>query len=63
MEWIFGKNKDKVKEESRCMYQLCIKRAESIGKAEYISSNGSISLVDIYKKDMLRCFMMLWLSR
>ncbi len=45
---------DIVKEESRQMYNLCLKRAESIGRAAFIRSEGRIDLVEIYKDDMLR---------
>ncbi|MGN0436007.1 MAG: AAA family ATPase [Wujia sp.] len=52
MEW--GFNVVKVKEESRMMYELCIKRAESIGHAEYVRTNGKVSLAETYKSDMLK---------
>ncbi|MBQ7707508.1 MAG: AAA family ATPase [Lachnospiraceae bacterium] len=45
---------DIVKEESRQMYNLCLKRAESIGRAAFIRSEGRIDLVEMYKDDMLR---------
>lgn len=51
MEW--GFNVVKVKEESRLMYNLCMKRAESIGHAEFIRTDGRISLQDAFHTDML----------
>ena len=45
---------DIVKEESRQMYNLCLKRAESIGRAAFIRSEGRIDLAEMYKDDMLR---------
>lgn len=51
MEW--GFKFVKVKEESRAMYELCLKRAESIGRAEYVKSNGQVSLEEIFRTDML----------
>ena len=54
MKWGFNFLKgDIVKEESRQMYELCLKRAESIGRAAYIRSEGRINLVEMYKDDML----------
>ncbi|MBQ9277879.1 MAG: AAA family ATPase [Lachnospiraceae bacterium] len=54
MKWGFSFLKgDIVKEESRQMYELCLKRAESIGRANYIRSEGRINLVEMYKDDML----------
>lgn len=51
MEWNF--KADRVREESRLMLELCIKRARSIGHAEYIRTNGVVSLEAVYKRDML----------
>lgn len=51
MEW--GFNVVKVKEESRLMYNLCMKRAESIGHAEYIRTDGRVSLQEAFHTDML----------
>lgn len=51
MEW--GFNIVKVKEESRLMYNLCMKRAESIGHAEFIRTEGRISLQHAFHTDML----------
>lgn len=54
MKWGFNFLKgDIVKEESRQMYELCLRRAESIGRAAYIRSEGRINLVEMYKDDML----------
>lgn len=52
MEWGF-KIIDKVREESRVMYQLCMRRAESIGHAEFIRTNGSVSFADTYRTDII----------
>lgn len=51
MEW--GFNVVKVKEESRLMYNLCMKRAASIGHAEFIRTDGRISLQEAFHTDML----------
>lgn len=54
MKWGFSFFKgDIVKEESRQMYELCLKRAQSIGRAAYIRSEGRVDLVEMYKDDML----------
>lgn len=58
----FGFSKVRVKEESKTMYNLCMKRAESIGRAEYIKSNGLVSLADTYKTDMLKFLIYLALA-
>lgn len=52
MEW--GFNNVKVKDESRQMYELCIKRAASIGHTDYVKSGGKVSLANVYKLDMLK---------
>lgn len=52
--------KDIVKEESRQMYELCIRRAKSIGRASYIMSKGVVDLVESYKDDMLH--FLVWLT-
>ncbi|MDD6400599.1 MAG: AAA family ATPase [Lachnospiraceae bacterium] len=61
MDWLFGskRNKIQVKDNSRMMLDLCIKRARSIGNHEYIKSNGKISLEDTYKTDMLNFLLFL----
>lgn len=51
MEW--GFSAVKVKEESRVMYNLCMKRAESIGHAEFIRTDGRVSLQEAFHTDML----------
>lgn len=51
MEW--GFSAVKVKEESRMMYNLCMKRAESIGHAEFIRTDGRVSLQEAFHTDML----------
>ena len=48
--WGFNNSKIKVKEESYRMFNLCCRRADSIGRSEYLRSNGKISLVNIYKE-------------
>lgn len=52
MEW--GFNKVKVKNESKNMYELCLRRAESIGKADFIMSGGKKSLRETFKTDMMK---------
>lgn len=43
----------KVSEESKVMYNLCLKRANSIGLANFINTDGKMSLEDAYRRDML----------
>lgn len=51
MAWGFFSSK--VSEESKVMYKLCLKRASSIGLAEFISTDGRMNLEDAYRRDML----------
>ena len=53
MEWGFGSARIKVKEESRRMLYLCMKRARSIGHTEYVRTEGRVSLEKIFFTDML----------
>lgn len=53
MEWGFGSARIKVKEESRQMLSLCMKRARSIGHTEYVRTEGRVSLEKIFFTDML----------
>lgn len=53
MEWGFMFDRVKVKEESRMMYELCLKRADSIGHAEFMRTDGRVSLAETYKTDMI----------
>lgn len=50
MEW--GFNAVRVKEQSKNLLNLCIKRAESIGLHEYIKSDGKVSLGEAFRIDM-----------
>ncbi len=50
LDFLFGV---KAKPESKKMYNLCIKRAESIGRANYIQSEGVVDLSRVYRRDML----------
>ena len=50
MDFLFG---TKAKPESKNMYNLCIKRAESIGRAEYVRTQGLTDLAAVYRTDML----------
>ncbi len=52
MEWGFNFNVVKVKEQSKTLYNLCLKRAESIGLHEYIKSDGQVSLAEAFRVDM-----------
>lgn len=47
---ILGSN---VKEESKQMFSLCCRRAASIGRAEFLRTNGQMDLEKIYRTDML----------
>lgn len=55
LDWGFMSKtkKIKVKDESIAMYELCLKRASSIGKAEYIRTEGRVDLAESYRTDML----------
>lgn len=54
MEWKLGfVSNVKVKEESKDMFNLCLRRAASIGHAEFIRTNGKFSLENIFRTDML----------
>ncbi len=55
MEWDWGFNKKKVrvKKESRLMLDLCMRRAASIGHAEFIRSGGRVSLETTFRTDIL----------
>jgi SpoVK/Ycf46/Vps4 family AAA+-type ATPase len=46
------KIKSPVREESRVMYELCCKRAESVGHAKFIMTDGRVDLQEVYKSDM-----------
>lgn len=45
--------KNIVKEECQVMYDLCMRRAASIGHADYVRSNGKIDLQGNFRTDML----------
>ena len=49
-DWGF---KSIVKEESRVMYDLCMRRAASIGRADYMRTNGKVDLEGNFRTDML----------
>lgn len=49
-DWGF---KNIVKEECQVMYDLCMRRAESIGHADYVRTNGKIDLQGNFRTDML----------
>lgn len=53
MEWVFNSGKVKIKEESRQMLSLCMKRARSIGHTEFLRTDGKVSLEKIFFTDML----------
>lgn len=40
--------------ECRYLFETCLERAESLGRAEMIKNNGTFSLVDVFRVDMLR---------
>lgn len=54
-DWNFGLKKPKirVKDESLAMYDLCYRRAASIGRAEYVRTEGRVALEESYRTDML----------
>lgn len=49
-DWGF---KNIVKEECQVMYDLCMRRAASIGHADYVRTNGKIDLQGNFRTDML----------
>lgn len=54
MDFLFGSSKKgRVSENSRTMYNLCLKRARSIGHADYVRTGGADSLEEKFKRDML----------
>ncbi len=53
LKFSFKKPKVKVKQESLAMYDLCYRRAVSIGRAEYVRTAGRIALEESYRTDML----------
>lgn len=50
---MWGFHTVKVKENSRKMYDLCMKRARSIGHAEYVRTDGRVDLSHTFRTDML----------
>lgn len=52
-DWGFNSKKAKIKNESLAMYDLCRKRAGSIGRAEYVRTEGRVDLAEMYRTDML----------
>ena len=50
---MWGFHTVKVKENSRKMYDLCMKRARSIGHAEYVRTDGRADLSHTFRTDML----------
>lgn len=52
-DWGFNSKKAKIKNESLAMYDLCMKRAGSIGRAEYVRTEGRVDLAEMYRTDML----------
>ncbi len=43
----------KVKENSRRMFDLCMRRAQSIGRADYVRTGGRMDLAHTFRTDML----------
>lgn len=43
----------KVKENSRRMFDLCMRRAQSIGRADYVRTDGRMDLAHTFRTDML----------
>ena len=43
-----------VKDQSRNMFDLCCRRAASIGHAEYVKTNGRVNLKEVFKTDLKR---------
>lgn len=41
-----------VKDESKVMFDLCCKRAASIGRAEFVRTDGRINFEEVYRTDM-----------
>lgn len=51
MAW--GFSSVKVKENSKRMYETCLKRAESIGHTDFVNTDGRMDLRHTYRTDML----------
>ena len=43
----------KVKDNSRRMFDLCMRRAQSIGRADYVRTDGRMDLAHTFRTDML----------
>lgn len=50
---MWGIHTVKIKENSQRMYDLCMRRAESIGRADYIRTDGRKNLAHTFRTDML----------
>ena len=57
-DWGF---KNIVKEECQVMYDLCMRRAASIGHADYVRTNGKIDLQGNFRTDMLNFLIYLFI--
>ena len=52
-EKMWGFHTVKVKENSRRMFDLCMRRAQSIGRADYVRTDGRMDLAHTFRTDML----------
>ncbi len=50
---MWGFHTVKVKENSRRMFDLCMRRAQSIGRADYVRTGGRMDLTHTFRTDML----------
>lgn len=50
---MWGFHTVKVKENSRRMFDLCMRRAQSIGRADYVRTGGRMDLAHTFRTDML----------
>ena len=50
---MWGFHTVKVKENSRRMFDLCMRRAQSIGHADYVRTDGRMDLAHTFRTDML----------
>lgn len=50
---MWGFHTVKVKENSRRMFDLCMRRAQSIGRADYVRTDGRMDLAHTFRTDML----------
>ncbi len=54
--------RDDMLKENRALLKACLEKAQSIGRSEFINSNGTFSLVDVFRTDFLKFLVYLSLA-